>query len=72
MSIFLVEFDDEEFLMLQKAAAVLGRPMSGCIKTFALEHAEEVLETAKMLDDIEKDQRTLEEYEKSEKDAMFQ
>ena len=69
MTVFLVEFDEEELGLVHKAALSIGRPTSGSIKLFAIERAEEVLETQGMLDDMY--QHKLEEYERSEKDAMF-
>ena len=67
--VYLVSFTEEEIELVHKAAMSIGRPTSGSIKMFAIERAEEVLETQGMLDDMY--QHKLEEYERSEKDAMF-
>ena len=65
-NVFIVSFTDEEIDMIRRSASLIGRKMTNVLHDYVIEEAERVIEDAVMVNEM------AEEYERSEKDALWE
>ena len=80
-NVFVVTFSDEEIELIRRSAEAIGKTFTNVVHDYVMETAERTLEDAVMLDTMFGDlmgvkasrgQQHIEDYERSEKDCMWE